>query len=196
MSIELLAIFILCLALAVTLTAYDKRMRELKHLREIREDVEEKARRRAIEIINQAKDKSVDIISQVVEKVVDEKEELTSKLHGVTGQHISDYKHKLQSVSDSIINEVEEEVGQLKKALEVETLSTQRVVAEKYREKFSQLESQLNEYERQKQKEIDEKLADYLNKVVRKGILNGLTVDEQGKLITRALEEAKQTNAI
>ncbi|OGC98693.1 hypothetical protein A2W16_01305 [Candidatus Amesbacteria bacterium RBG_16_48_31] len=196
MSLEITAIFILCTALAVVLSAYDRKVRELNKLKVRKQEFEDKARQRAENIISEARNRALSILEEVKLDAGKEEEGVREKLDEVARLQVIDYKNKLHNISNYIERRLNEEADNFRIALETETIGTQQAVAKKINDKYARLEQELEEYKKHRWEEIESKLAEIIKQVSQKVLGKSLGVQEHSDLIIQALEEAKRKNVI
>ncbi|KKU50993.1 MAG: hypothetical protein UX73_C0010G0020 [candidate division WWE3 bacterium GW2011_GWC1_47_10] len=97
----------------------------------------------------------------------------------------------LTDASEELRQQVLAEVEEFKTKLETETLKSQKIVEDKINAKYSQIETSLGVYKREKLKEIDEKVYDVLAEATKDILGKSLSVEEHRDLVVAALERAK-----
>lgn len=140
---------------------------KVREMRVEQEQVLEKARKKADQILE-----SAEVSADKVRKLVE------TRLERV-----------LQNVSKSIESSALKEVEDFKGAMQLETVRTQRAVAEK-------LETEIAEIKRQKLARLDEQVAAVLENVSREVLGKALHVSEHRDLVMKALEEAKKQHVL
>src|SRR3989344_770506 len=100
MSIELLGVIILSLVLGVVLFSYERLLRQVGKLRSEREVMEVKARRRAARLVKEARMKAVEILGDAQVDAGKWQEVLDQELDKLTQGQLSEYKQRLQTISE------------------------------------------------------------------------------------------------
>ena len=96
----------------------------------------------------------------------------------------------------NIEDEVKNEVGELKKVLEMETVEAEKTVAKRMAEDYAQAEKKIEDYKLAKYKQIEEGAVGVLEEVGRKLVGKTLNFREHTDFIISALEKAKLQNDI
>ncbi|HBC72540.1 MAG: hypothetical protein UX91_C0003G0089 [Candidatus Amesbacteria bacterium GW2011_GWB1_47_19] len=196
MNIELVAVFILGTALAVVLTAYDKKVRELRNVLANKKRIEDKARLKADRIIDDARDKAMSILRDITSDAEINKKEIESRLGEASDQQLKEYKEKLHTISKDIEVEIVRDSEEFKKALEMETVGIQRAAARRYEEEMAHTEEEIEAYKAGKMKETEERIPGIVKQVSLQVLGKAISPQEHGELIKQALEEAKKANVI
>lgn len=177
--------------LAVVLSAYDRKTRELRALRDESRAIERKARERGQEIINEAKARSVEILQQITLDAEKERESIKSELAKVSSQHLDEYKKTIQNISKTIESGVNDQTDDFKKVLEMEAVGAEKTLAKRMEDDYLKAKAELDQFKQKKMEEMEGQVKAVVDKVSRKLLAKNLSVDDQTELILKALEEAR-----
>jgi len=198
MNIEFVVTVVLFVVLAVVLVAYDQLVRKFKAMKSTKEEIEARARDKAVRIIEEARDKAFLILNEAKLSAVNNQQELDSKLSMVAEKQIDVYKEMLQRVSKNIEDEAVGEISDFRKVLETEVSGSEQNVARKIEEEYQETDKQIEEYKSRKMQEFDRnapKVAREFVRIVTGKVLN-LNETDQKELIKQALEEAIRDNVL
>ncbi|OGD09800.1 hypothetical protein A2397_00445 [Candidatus Amesbacteria bacterium RIFOXYB1_FULL_44_23] len=196
MTFEVLGILVLAIVLGVVLFAYDRSLRELAGIKKDKIDFEQRARRRMLKILREARDKAVEIVGEAQVDAGNLKQMMDVEMDRLAKEQLSDYKETIQNISKNIEDEVKNEVGELKKVLEMETVEAEKTVAKRMAEDYAQAEKKIEDYKLAKYKQIEEGAVGVLEEVGRKLVGKTLNFREHTDFIISALEKAKLQNDI
>lgn len=196
MDIAFVGIFVLCVVLAVVLAAYDRLMRKYKAMKLTQEEIENRARDKAIKIIEEARDKAVLILNDAKLSAVNNQQDLDSKLSLVAEQQVDVYKDMLQKVSKNIEEEAVDEITEFRKVLENEVVGTEQNVSQKIEAEYAEVNKKIAEYKEEKLREFDKRAEMVVKEFVKTVLGKSLSEDIHMDLIKQALEEAKRNNVL
>ncbi|KKU30639.1 MAG: Ribonuclease Y [candidate division WWE3 bacterium GW2011_GWA1_46_21] len=177
------------------------------------DEIMEEARKEALLIIETSNKKAQKVLLEAEEVSEESKESLENKMNEVsakqwqelaqsTSEMVGAFKDlierqkrenvdSLTDASEELRQQVLAEVEEFKTKLETETLKSQKIVEDKINAKYSQIETSLGVYKREKLKEIDEKVYDVLAEATKDILGKSLSVEEHRDLVVAALERAK-----
>jgi|PlaIllAssembly_1097288.scaffolds.fasta_scaffold299850_2 hypothetical protein len=196
MPFEILGVIILSLALAVVLFAYERLLRENRGLRRNKDNLELSSREQAAKLVREAREKAVGILGEAKVDVGKWQEVMDQELDKLIQAQIIEYKERLHNVSKSVEEEVKNEAGDLRKALEMETIEAEKAAAVRLQEEYARVDKQIEEYRQTKLTQIEKNITDVLKEVSRKFIGKTINFDDQTDMIIEALEKAKNQNVI
>jgi hypothetical protein len=196
MNVEFVGLIVSCAVLAVVLAAYERLMRKYKAIRSSQEEIETKARDKAVRIIEEARDKAILILNEANLSAGNNQQELENKLNLVAEKQVDVYKEMLQKISKSIEDEALDEITDFKKELETEVVGSEKMVTRKIDEELLEVNKQIDAYKAEKIREFDTKAGKLVREFLR--ISTGMVFEEADhkELIKQALEEAKKDNVI
>lgn len=193
---ELIGIAVLSFGLGMALIAVDKVKRENSLLKHDKEEIEERARQRAMKMVEGARDRALAIVEEAQIRTSENKGVVESELARVSEKQIGVYKDILQSISKEIELDAHKEVEDFRKVLETEAAGVQKTMAAKIEEEMRRAEQQVEEYKKDKMRLVDEKAEVILKEFIKRAYPKVLSLDDQIELITRALTEAKKQYGI
>jgi hypothetical protein len=196
MSTELLGVIVLSLALAVVMFAYERVLREVYRLRQDKETLEMKARHRATRLVREAREKAVGILGEAKVDASKWQEVLDQELDKLIQSQLIEYKERLHTVSEGVEEDVRNETEDLKRAIEKETVETEKAAAARLAEEYSKVDKRVEEYKQMKFKEVEENIVTIMERVGREATGKALSYEGQTDLIIEALEQAKKQNVI
>lgn len=196
MSFELFAVMGLVLVLALVLRSYDSALRELRRYRSERELIKNDARKKAVEIVEEARDKALRLLERAEIDASEGRNVVEEGLREAAQKQLDNYKNVLQSMSKDIEGISEREIDEFRKALEMETVAVQKVVGAKLEQRYEQVNRELEEYRVRKLKEINDRLYEITKEAVKIGTGRTISGQMQTELIVEALEEAKRQDVV
>lgn len=195
MNFEFVTIVVLCVVLAVVLTAYERLVRKMGKWEREQELIEARARQKGIKIIESAKDRAMEILTESRLGARDNQGEMDKALQQVTKKQLERYKEILQNISKSIEEDTKKEVDQFKKVLEMETVGAQKVVKDRIEEEYEKVNEEVEAYKAEKMKKVESEVGEIM-KEFTKIALGKLSVEQQKVVLLDALEEAKRRYGI
>lgn len=196
LDFELVAVFLLCAALAVTIAAYEKQSRKLAAYKAEKDLFEARARHKAISLVEEAKNKALGILENAKLQASADKGDLGEELQKVSQLQLDSYKQVLQNISKSIESDAKSEIEDFKKALETETVSAQKNLAEKTESSYEQANKLIEEYKIKKMAEIDKKVYEILKEASGEILGHTISFEKQTEMVLAALEEAKKNHVV
>lgn len=192
MSFEILLVIGLTVALAVALKEYEKLRQELARVRSRTAEIEERAKERGMRLVEKARDKALEIIAQARNVGEADKVDLEERLGRATRRHLDNYRETLQKISKDIENEALRELNEFKDALQMETVKTQDVVAEKISEEYERAKLELNNYKNESLRKIDAQAREMVKEAAKRILGKTLNLEDHEQLVIRALEEVRK----
>jgi hypothetical protein len=167
-------------------------MRELKILKKTKDVVEEKARRRAKTLLRQSRDRAIEILGEVNVDAVKWQEVMESELEKLTSDEIGKYKEDIQNVSKHITSQLDSEVQNFSRVLEMETVGIEKSVADRMQQSLLQADKEVEVYRNSKFKQVEENIVETMEEVTRQVLHKQLSFNDQAELAIQALEKAKE----
>lgn len=198
----LATVLILTAALALLILSYEQALKQLQKLGKEKEDLRERAQKRASLLLDEARERALAIIEQAAIVRDDAKEEvrramqatsqdLLAKYHGMLDDLKEENINLFKNVSKDIKEGAVHEVGDFQTGLHQETIAAQKLVEEKIRLAWEKAEKEIEAYKQEKLKAIDDSLDRVLQFVTKRLLGKTISLQDHEDLVLKALEEAK-----
>lgn len=99
----------------------------------------------------------------------------------------------LKKLTNNIETDVTQEIGDFKKVLEQETISSQKIVGQKIEEEFKKTQAEAQAYKAEELHKVDEEIEELIKTTTEKVIHKSLSLNDHYDLVEEALKEAKAT---
>lgn len=151
-----------------------------------------RARQKALSIIQNARDQGVDIIGRSKISATESKSKLEENLSEISATNMREFKNILQTISKTVEGDALKEIEEFKKALELETIQSQKTVAAKMQQNYDQAKAEVEKYKQAQMAQAEAKIDQIVSEVVKDIIGRVIPLEEHQKLIIAALEKAKK----
>ncbi|MDO8488112.1 MAG: hypothetical protein Q7S31_02230 [bacterium] len=166
--------------------------RKAGKLHQEEELVMSRARQKALSIIQNARDQGVDIIGRSKISATESKSKLEENLSEISATNMREFKNILQTISKTVEGDALKEIEEFKKALELETIQSQKTVAAKMQQNYDQAKAEVEKYKQAQMAQAEAKIDQIVSEVVKDIIGRVIPLEEHQKLIIAALEKAKK----
>ncbi len=178
-------------AAGLGLVIYLSWYRRSQHLHRNEQLVLSRARQKAGSIVAQARDQAMDILASSKISAGDDKSRLEEQLNKISAEQLREFKETVANISKDIEIDALKEVEEFKKAMEIETVLSQKIVAEQIQHKRDEVEAELDQYKLHKMQELDKQIVKIVGDVIRQVAGKVIPITEHEQLILKVLQEAK-----
>lgn len=189
------------LSLAVSMllllaSAYWRLWRRLRRLHRDEQLILSRARQKAVRIVESARDQALNIISHAKISANTDKLKLEENLDKISADQLREFQKLISNISKTIESDAVKEIGEFTQALELETVQSQKVVAQKIADQYSQVQQELAEMKRHQLAQLYTQINDVLKEVIKQITGKIIPLEEHEKLIIKALEDAKKRHLV
>ena len=135
-------------------------------------------------------------LKDMSQRQIDTLEALSNDLFRTYEQAINTEKQKnidtIHSASETLKEEILNEVGEFKATLHKETVDSQNLVEQELKKEYDSIRQELQKYKEEQYKKIDSMIYDVTILAAKKVIGKSLDLDNQQDLVLESLEEAKK----
>lgn len=180
----------------LALATYLHFKRRARHLRREEQLIMSRARQKALGIVTQARDQALNIIAHAKISANTDKLKLEENLDKISADQLREFQKLISNISKNIESDAVKGIGEFTQALELETVQSQKVVAQKIEDQYSQVQQELAEMKQQRLAQLNTQINVVLKEVITQIAGKVIPLDEHEKLIISALDEARRKNAI
>ncbi len=183
-------------AVVLAIASYLSWRQRSRHIHQDEQLVLSRARQKAGSIIAQARDQAMDILASAKISAGVDKSKLDEHLDKISADQLREFKEAVFNISKDIEIDALKEVDEFKQALEMETIQSQKIVAEQMQKKYSEAQAELQQYKARKIQELDKQIVKMVGDVVRDITGKTIPLTEHEQLILEALQEAKTKDVL
>lgn len=143
-------------------------------------------------IVAKAQEEALQIISAANVSASDNKRNVDERADKLAREQLRKFEENLRTISEGLKQATVKEAGEFRKALELETTKGQKMVGESLANQFDKVAVEIDEYKKNKMKEVDAQIHEIIGEVFVKIAGKLIPVDQQQKLVISALEQAKK----
>ena len=170
--------------------------RKLGHLQRDEQLGMSAARQKAVRLVSQARDQAIQIMSRARISADGDKVRLQQRLNEISASQLREFQKLISNISKDIESDAVKEIGEFKQALELETVQSQRVVAEKIQDEYQRMQAELDQAKKEKLALLEVKIKEIIAEVVKQVAGKTIAIEDHEELVIKALEEAKKQHAI
>ncbi len=170
--------------------------RKLRHLQRDEQLGVSAARQKAVRLVSQARDQAIQIISRARISADGNKVRLQQRLDEISASQLQEFQKLISNISKDIESDALKEISEFKQAMELETIQSQRVVAEKIQDEYHRVQAELDQAKKEKLAQLDIKIKEIIAEVVKQVAGKTISIEDHEQLVIKALEEAKKQHAI